>query len=306
MDEGSFNQILVYFNLSPRGYRKVRKGAKKRLSRHMRALGCTRVGDYIDTVSRWPAIEEECRLCLTVPISRFFRDKRLWHHLENTALPRVIASAGDTFRVWSCGCARGEEAYSFSILWHRLGLTLVRLPALALWATDCNADYLLMAKKGRYGISSLKELPREAIDRYFVKEPGEQQYVLRPFLKTGIRFDRHDITRDPPPSGRFEVVMIRNNLLTYYRPPEREKALEMVRRALVPGGMLIIGSHERLPAGFDGLKTLAEHPWIRYNPRVVEKSGPPHQRPDTVHETHTAPATDAFTGREFSPRRVGQ
>jgi chemotaxis protein methyltransferase CheR len=218
--------------------------------------------------SRAPEIEKECRMLLTVSISRFFRDKRLWDSLENVELPNLISACGKVFRVWSCGCARGEEAYSFKILWDRLSCAAPILPVLALWATDINPATIEMAKQGVYGISSLKELPREDINRYFDQVAGKQRYVVKPFLKVGIRFDRRDVTRHKPSASRFEVVLVRNNLLTYYRNPEKELALKSILGALVPGGMLIIGSHEKLPGGFGAMKASPDHPWIFFKPHT--------------------------------------
>ena len=269
MDDASFHQILDHFNLSRKGYRKVRKGVKKRLSQHMQKLGCASVGDYMAAVSRAPEIETECRMSLTVSISRFFRDGRLWDVLENTQLAKLISTCGSIFRVWSCGCARGEEAYSFKILWDRLRYAAPNLPPLALWATDINPAYIEMAKQGVYGISSLKELPREDVKRYFDQVTRKQRYVVKPFLKEGIRFDHHDITRHQPSASRFEVVLVRNNLLTYYRNPEKELALESILGALVRGGMLIIGSHEKLPVGFGAMKASPDHPWIFFKPHTT-------------------------------------
>ncbi|MEN8692406.1 MAG: CheR family methyltransferase [Desulfobacterales bacterium] len=270
MDDASFHQILDHFNLSRKGYRKVRKGVKKRLSQHMQKLGCVSVREYMAAVSRAPEIEKECRMYLTVSISRFFRDRRLWDALENVELPDLISACGSVFRVWSCGCARGEEAYSFKILWDRLRSAAPNLSPLVLWATDINPAYIGMAKQGVYGISSLKELPRGDINRYFDQVTGKQRYVVKPFLKEGIRFDHHDITKHQPPAIQFEVVFLRNNLLTYYRTPEKEKALETILRVLAPGGMLIIGSHEKLPAGFGHMKASADHPWIFFKPQTAQ------------------------------------
>ena len=235
----------------------------------MQKLGCVSVRDYMAAVSRAPEIEQECRMHLTVSISRFFRDRRLWDSLENMELPDLISACGSVFRVWSCGCARGEEVYSFKILWDRLRCAVPKLPMLALWASDINPAYIEMAKQGVYGISSLKELPREDIDRYFDQVTGKQRYVVKPFLKEGIRFDHHDIIKHQPPASRFEVVLVRNNLLTYYRNPEKELALESIFGALVPGGILIIGSHEKLPAGFDAMIASVDHPWTFFKPHTT-------------------------------------
>ncbi len=270
MDDASFCQILDHFNLSWEGYRKVRKGVKKRLSHHMQKLGCGNVGEYMAAVSRAPGIETECRMHLTVSISRFFRDRRLWDILENTVLPSLISACGSVFRVWSCGCARGEEAYSFKILWDRLRCAVPDLPTLTLWATDINPAYIEMAKEGVYGISSLKDLPQEDINRYFDQLARKQRYSVRPFLKQGVKFDRCDVTKHPPPAARFEAVLIRNNLLTYYRTLEKERALQVILGALAPGGMLITGAHEKLPAGFGHMKASADHPRIFFKSSTTE------------------------------------
>ena len=74
MDDATFHQILAHFNLSRKGYRKVRKGVKKRLSRHMQQVGCADVDTYLDYLKAHPAAEKQCRVHLTVSISRFFRE----------------------------------------------------------------------------------------------------------------------------------------------------------------------------------------------------------------------------------------
>jgi chemotaxis protein methyltransferase CheR len=262
MDDTSFHKILDCFNLSHNGYRKVRKGVKKRLLRHMQELACATVDEYIATLSRDPELEKECRLLLTVSISRFFRDKRLWDHLANRVLPQTLPTIKGPYRVWSCGCARGEEAYSFKMVWDRMHRVHQPPHELELWATDINPAYIEKAQKGEYEISSLKELPRYCIERYVDKVTGKQRYILKPFLKEGIRFVLHDLIGHAPPAPRFDLIFLRNSLLTYQRPPETGNALEAILRVLTPGGTLVTGSHEKLPAGVGYMKAWPEHPWI--------------------------------------------
>ena len=230
----------------------------------MQTLGCVSVDEYIRILSQKPEIEAQCRMHLTVSISRFFRDKRLWGSLENKFLPQVISENDMLFRVWSCGCARGEEAYSFKIVWDRLQHSYPSLPLLDLWATDINPVTVEMAEKRIFGVSSLKELPRNFIYRYFDQVSGKQLYILKPFLTEGITFGLHDIIKDPLPDSIFDFIFIRNNLLTYYQTPEMESSLKKILRVLAPGGSLIIGSHEKLPPGFDYLKSSPDHPWIYF------------------------------------------
>jgi chemotaxis methyl-accepting protein methylase len=84
------------------------------------------------------------------------------------------------------------------------------MPPLVLWATDIDPASIEMTKQGIYGISSLKELSRVDIDRYFDRVAGKQNDDVKPFLKEGIGFDHHDITKRQPPAVRFEMVFLRN------------------------------------------------------------------------------------------------
>ena len=272
IDDAQFAKLLDHFNFSRRGYRKVRKGVKKRIARHMQELGCRNIDQYIAVISHNPHEEKTCKRNLTVSISRFFRDRRLWRVLRNDILPGLIAKADyinhqKIFKVWSCGCARGEEAYSFNILWKDLeeqGLLPKNRqpPEPKIWATDMNPEYLDMAKKGAYQYSSLKELSSDLIVKYFTKQPGKNRYFVDSKLKPGITFEQNNILEDPPPSENFSIIFLRNSILTYYRSPEKENTLIRITGSLKAGGVLIVGSHEKLPKGFGFMISSPFSPWI--------------------------------------------
>ncbi len=279
INDQQFAKLLDLFNLSWQGYKKVRKGVKKRISRHIQKLGCQNVDQYFSIISSDPVEIKTCRKHLTVSISRFFRDRQLWKVLQEKILPNLIAKAQNsgckkTFRVWSCGCARGEEAYSFNILWEKLmkerkwvGNNAKQIPELKIWATDMNPEYIESAKKGAYEYSSLKELPFDCIEKYFNKVTGKNRYLIKSRLKFRITFEQNNILKDPTPSKNFSVVFLRNSLLTYYQSPEKENTLSRITNSLKSGGVLIIGSHEKLPSGFDFMVASACGPWIFYKRR---------------------------------------
>ena len=83
MHDQEFRQIIDFFQLSWPGYRKVSKGVKKRIGRHMQELGCRSVDAYLDRLSVRLEDKARCQQLLTVSISRFFRDRRLWEIMEN-------------------------------------------------------------------------------------------------------------------------------------------------------------------------------------------------------------------------------
>jgi chemotaxis methyl-accepting protein methylase len=245
MNDHQFLQLLDWFGLSWSGYRKVRKGVKKRIARHMQQLGYRRMDKYLLALEH-PALKEQTQRLLTVSISRFFRDVGLWQFLEKHVLTGMIAKGSETIKVWSAGCACGEEAYSFRMLWEILRGRLARLPKLKLWATDLNPEVLAKARVGIYSSSSLKELPATWRQAYF-KPVDPSSYAISDLLQEGIRWKRHNLLCDDPPQIGFHIIFLRNNLLTYYREELQRVAFRKVLQSLLPGGFLIIGTHETLP-----------------------------------------------------------
>jgi len=175
------------------------------------------------------------------------------------------------FKVWSCGCARGEEPYSFSILWEEFKQERKAcdnesrpFPDPEIWATDMNSDYLTMAKVGAYEYWSLKELPSNLAEKYFHKVSGKKLYFVDSRLKEGITFREHNITQEPPPSVNFSLVFLRNNLLTYYQSPQKVNTLNRVIASMQAGAVMIVGSHETLPEVSPFMAPSVHSPWI-YN-----------------------------------------
>lgn len=260
MNDTQFKLLLDYFQYSWAGYRKVRKGVKKRISRHMQELKCPKVEDYLDLIRQNDQERRECERRLTVSISRFFRDRKLWLDLENEILPELIDAEKETLKVWSAGCARGEEVYSFKFVWERLKTGFDILPGLEFVATDMNSEYIQKAQAGIYTQSSLKEIPEEWRDDYFDRKKGGNRYDLKPIFKENIVWRVQNIFSDPPGSG-FHVIFLRNNLLTYYRHRLITEPLTKILHSLKPGGWLIIGSQEKLPAESSGLSRNPSTPW---------------------------------------------
>jgi chemotaxis methyl-accepting protein methylase len=218
MDDDQFRQLLDWFDFSWSGYRKVRKGVKKRISRHMQELKCPNVNAYLDLLNKSAELRQECEKRMAVSISRFFRDRQLWHDLEANVLPRMIEKEKKALRVWSAGCARGEEVYSFKIVWERLNKAYEQLPEIAITATDMHPDYLDKARAGVYAKSSMKEVPQKVRERYFNIRKGGNLFELKAAFKKGIEWKVQDIFSDPP-GPAFDIIFLRNNLLTYYKAP---------------------------------------------------------------------------------------
>ena len=248
MDDITFRQLLTHLHLSWKGYRKVRKGVKKRISRHMKELECRTLHEYLGYLNSDLRAKAQCDLLMTVPISRFFRDRQLWKCLETFLLDELLKHARDeTINVWSAGCACGEEPNSFRIIWDKISKGFSSEPRLRILATDTNAKNLNRAKAGVYPKSSLKEVPEVIKNQYFLSKKGGNQFELKDILRSEVIWFQHHLL-SPPPESMFHIIFLRNSLLTYYKDTLKLPAFQSIVHQLKPSGMLILGSHERLPS----------------------------------------------------------
>jgi chemotaxis methyl-accepting protein methylase len=251
---------LDYLGLSWSGYRKVRKGVKKRIAHHMGECGCRTVADYIRLLDQEEGLRNRCEQLMSVSISRFFRDRALWVVLGEHVLPDLIHHRPiHVLRVWCAGCASGEEVYSLKILWEEGKQRFDPTPDLRILATDMNPHCLARGKRGIFPPSSLKEVPEAMRSRYFLQQNRKQGFAVRPFLKRGIDWRAQHLLSCLPEES-FHLIFLRNNLLTYYRKEVKAPVFEKVADRLEPAGCLIIGSHEKLPPSVQGFKRMpAQH-----------------------------------------------
>lgn len=264
MDDHQFRQLLHRFGLSWRGYRKVRKGVKKRIRRHMKAFACEDFEAYLLAIDNDKALRAQCEVLMTVSISRFFRDRGFWEICENQILPEIIHRNRERVQVWFAGCACGEEVFSFTMLWDRLQDRFLALPDLKVLATDMNLVYLERAQLGLFSRSSLKEVPPEVRTKYFKLQEETNQYRIAPSLQRGISWRLHNLLHDPPDQN-FDLIFLRNNLLTYYEEALKTPAFQKVVDCLVPGGLLVIGSHEKLPLETNDLLPYSGYSYVFQN-----------------------------------------
>lgn len=260
MEDPQFRQILDRFGFSWTGFRRVRKGVKKRLAHHMQDTGCRTIEDYIETIEMDRNVRVPFERLMTVSISRFFRDRGIWENLQGRILPMMVEKTRRPLKVWSAGCASGEEVYTFKILWEGLRESHTRVPELYVLATDMNPEYLERAKTAVYPCSSMREVP-EAIRSLCFEPMHGGRFALKPRFKAGIAWQVHHLLSDPPGTA-FDLIFLRNNLLTYYTDEVKIPAVRKVVGALAPGGFLVIGSHESLPITFAALKHWEDRAFI--------------------------------------------
>lgn len=210
---------------------------KRRINVRMRATQQNTYQAYRKFLER--DAEEYDRLLdrLTINVSQFYRDPGVYQQIKQVVLPAWRRNL--SVRVWSAGCANGEEPYSLAIL---LREELPKLCQVKVLATDIDPICLERARKGVYKARALATLPEDFIPRYFRQENDD--WVIKPELQRRIDFKRHDLT-GPIPGGPFDLVVCRNVLIYFVRALQ-EKLFREFHRCLAPGGFLILGKTETL------------------------------------------------------------
>jgi chemotaxis protein methyltransferase CheR len=230
------------------GFRKVRSQVCKRIARRMKELDFDDIGEYRRYLQldddEWQRLDAMCR----ITISRFFRDRAVFEALETEVFPALASAAIDreerTIKIWSCGCASGEEVYAIAVLWKVRVAERTPWIDLEIIATDSDERMLERARRGTYGAGSVKELPVD-LRRSAFEKAGEP-YRVRNSLQRQVSWLCQDI-RSESPEGPFDLILCRNLVLTYFDEELQLEVMNRVVSALRVGGALVIGSHESLP-----------------------------------------------------------
>ncbi len=241
-------RVLPRLGLRWSGYRKVRGTVCKRLRRRLRALGLADLDAYRAYFEAHPDERQALEVACRIPISRFWRGKLGFERLQTHVLPdlsrRVRAQGRSEIRCWSVGCASGEEPYSLAILWrYRLSAETPDI-ALAIEASDVEPVMIGRAKAGLYQAGSLRDLPADLRTQAFAKT--NERFALRSEIKAMVVLRTEDI-RTTLPDGPYDLILCRNLVFTYFDDAGQRSHLEALGARLLPGGYLVVGSHERLP-----------------------------------------------------------
>ena len=239
-------------------WRRLRsKAIRRRIVARLQELGLPSLAEYRSYLLAHP---EEQRLLggqMTVTISRFWRNRSLFEALERTWLPLLLGRLppGEPLRIWSAGCASGEEAYSLLILWEESIACSGR--ELRLLASDADGRCLRRARQGRYPASSFREMPVDLRRKYCTNEGGT--FSVPDNFPERIVWVEHNLLWDEAFPGTH-LILCRNLVYTYFTEPLQQEITRRFHQALVPGGLLVVGRKDRLSDSTGGLFHLIQHP----------------------------------------------
>lgn len=214
----------------------------RRIARRLHVNEIRRIADYPQVLRTNPEEADRLLADLLISVTNFFRDKEAFDELEQTVIPQLFAdkSGEDTVRVWSCGCATGEEAFTLAILLHDYRATLDDPPGIQILGSDISEDAIRKARKCQYSEAISTDVNPERLARFFTKKGGV--YVVNKELRDSILFAPHNVLRDPPFSN-LDLVVCRN-LLIYLNRETQTRLMETFGFALRPGGYLFLGASE--------------------------------------------------------------
>lgn len=181
---------------------------------------------------------------ILINVTAFFRDPEAWDFVAAEVIPRMLAERGpsDPIRVWSAGCASGQEAYSLAMLLaEALGPEAFR-QRVKIYATDIDEEALTQARAASYDAKAVESVPPDLLARYFEQVNGH--YVFRKDLRRAVIFGGNDLVRDAPIS-RVDLLVCRNTLM-YLNAETQRNVLGRLRFALAPQGALFLGHAEML------------------------------------------------------------
>ena len=218
-----------------------------RIREHMEQRG---IGSHSELLERLRTSNLEYETFLERLLTQetsFFRYPSVFAALRNTVLREMHARKRwedpRTLRVWSAGCATGEEAYSIAITIAE-ALEFAEAWDIEILATDISASALRLAERGVYGRRSLAALTTEQLEAHFTRAPGPENWQVRPRIRRLVRFAPMNLAQ-PVYVGRMDLIFCMN-VMIYFTEERRLALLRNFSETLNPGGYLVLGHAESL------------------------------------------------------------
>lgn len=219
---------------------------QRRIQTRLRANELQSYRDYCKLLRVDPKEFKKLLDALTINVTGFFRDFDVYKAFQEQVIADLLNSnkSRKIIRIWSAGCASGEEPYSIAMLMlEALGCNHSG-HIISIYATDIDERSLEIAREGHYTPKQLEHVPEDLIEKYFI---FNENYEVKNSLRSLIKFKRLDLLTDKG-IKLCDIVFCRN-VLIYFNREEQERTLEMFYKNLKPRGYLILGKTEIMSPG---------------------------------------------------------
>lgn len=237
---------LTQIDLNAYKERQMKRRIDSLIARH----SISNYADYVEQLRTDKSLFDEFVTFLTINVSEFYRNPDQWVILEKEILPLILATNKKP-QIWSAACSTGDEPYSLAMLLAKY----IPMRDIHIIATDIDKQVLEKAKAGLYNVKSLKGLPKEFVDQYFVKI-NETSYKICDDIKRCVEFRHHNLLKDAYPD-HCDLIVCRN-VVIYFTEDAKEVIYRKFSQSLVQNGILFVGSTEQIiqPAsvGFESIR----------------------------------------------------
>ncbi|MBD2017162.1 PAS domain S-box protein [Microcoleus sp. FACHB-53] len=246
LDDPTFEALLNYLKRTRgfdfTGYK--RPSLMRLTKKRMQLVGAESFTDYLDYLEANPLEFNYLFDALLLNVTTFFRDLPAWNYLAQEVIPQILEMKPDNelIRVWTAGCASGEEAYTIAIILAEiLGEEAFR-SRVKIYATDLDEDAVSYGRLASYTARQLGNLPQPLRDKYF--DSTRNAYTFRADLRRCVIFGRNNLVQDAP-IGHLDLLICRNTLM-YFNTETQARVLARFHFALKDRGFLFVGKAEML------------------------------------------------------------
>ena len=221
-----------------------RPSLTRRIEKRMEMVSVATYADYIACLEARPGEFTYLFNTILINVTSFFRDEEAWNFLRDTAVPAMLAGCPDSepIRLWSAGCASGQEAYSLAMLLaEQLGIEAFTR-RVKIYATDMDDEALTEARRAVYAPRQLESVPPAMATKYFTAE-GDH-FAFDRTLRRAVIFGRHDLIQDAPIS-RLSLIACRNTLM-YFTSEIQSRIMTRFHFAMKDEALLFLGKAEML------------------------------------------------------------
>jgi chemotaxis protein methyltransferase CheR len=218
------------------------KCVRRRIAVRMRARSVHTFADYGLVLDHDPHEYDLLLDALTINVTKFFRNPETFAAIDRELVPVLYTRVEPQLRIWSAGCASGEEPYSLAMLMHRYASTQGRrFDRVEVLGTDLDRASLAAAERATYLEPTLSDTPPDIRQMYFSMQPP---YRMHSDVRARVHFRRHDLLREPFPEPQHLICC--RNVIIYFDRATQESLFERFADALLPGGFLVLGRVETL------------------------------------------------------------
>ena len=256
-DDGKYiaEIIEIIRDQSPHDFTDYKKATiVRRIKRRAISNNFAKLEDFVKFLKNNPSEVEMLAQDFLISVTSFFRDKHAFDFVQNTLVPDMFAKhdPAEEIKIWVCGCATGEEAYSIAMLVAENLIGKFKDTIVKIFATDIDTVALVHAGKGIYNNSIEKDISSERLKRFFTK--SDENYKVKLEIRKMMIFAQHDLVKHPPYCN-MNFISCRN-LLIYMTPALQKRIFLMLLFGLKTEGYLFLGSSENPMPIIDHLEVM--------------------------------------------------